>query len=577
MKTTRTTTSLFLILFCLCVSYSASSQVIFDGINCNNEISAHGTGDEWGFPHAHDSDGVNPVSSNLQAFWARMDGPYIVLAFSREGPGNVGFALHMNIDCDTTTGNTTYKGADYALFFSIQTGVVQDSNIFIWDTVLLDYVTTGAEFYPRIGGSTCLDSTDEAFFEMRFRADSIFDPCNYTCANLQITQANIHAGVSFNSVIKDELALDIDVTINEKPTSGIAADDIVCVGDFVRISGDSSSANGSYADNGNSISLYEWDLSYDSDSFRIDYTGPFVDTVFLTADTHTLALRVYDVFGCPSEIDTFVITSHTRPTLIYDFYSGSNCVTLHCYSGGSLDNTGADNLLHYWNMGDGNVVPSDSFTHYYDSCKYHQMTIIVTDPDNPSECASDSVTISSVLDVNLLSFTAKEDGNEVSIKWNTTSELNTSHYLLSRSLDGVLYSELGIISAIGEQFDINNYVQLDQISPSSIVYYQLTHVDHSGIQTPLDITELRTAHLAYDMNLRPNPVSDELYVQSNLNAPYTLEVRDVLGKLIYRESCSSTQKTDKRIDVGDYRPGVYMVTIRSNRWMQTELFKVISQ
>ena len=556
-------------------SLISSAQVIFDGINCNNAIAAHGTGDEWGPPHAHDSDGVNPVSANLQAFWARMDGPYVVMAFSREGPGNVGFAMHMNIDCDSTTGNSTYRGADYALFFSIQTGVVQDSNIYIWDTLTNDYIDTGDDFFPRIGGTTCLDSTNEAFFEMRFRVDSIFDPCNYACTNLQITQANIHAGVDFNSVIKDKLRLDINASINERPESGIAADSIVCVGDFVRISGDSSNANGSSPDNGNYIVTYEWDLSYDSDSFVVDYTGPYIDTAFLTADTHIMALRVYDIFGCVSDIDTFVITSHTRPTLIYDFYNGSNCITLHCYSGGSLDNTGADNLLHSWDMGDGTTVANDSFTHYYDSCKYHQITIVVTDPDNPTECASDSVTISSVLDVNLLNYQVVDLGQEVAVRWTTTSELNSSHYIVSRSTDGIHYDEIEIITAIGNQFEINSYELKDYAVPSSHVYYKLVHVDFDGSYTLLDVLELETPVLNYNLDIYPNPVEDVLHIKHNIRSEFKLEINNVYGQLILQQTIEPNRLEEIQLSLDNIAEGVYFLTLSNDRWKETELFKIV--
>lgn len=555
----RTTTSFVAFFLLILFTLPLQAQVIFDGINCNSVISAHGTGDEWGAPHAHDSDGVNPISANLQGFWSSIQGPYLYVAFSREGPGNVGFAMHMNIDCDTSTGNTAYKGADYALFFSIQTGVVQDSNMFIWDTTLNDYVTTGTYFEPRIGGSTCLDSTDEEFFELRFRLDDYFDMCDFNCNTLSITQANIHSGASFSSVIKDELALDLDMTINESPTSGINADSIVCVGDPVSITGSNSSANGAFSANGDTISVYEWDLSYDSDSFRVDYVGPSVDTIFMTADTHTIALRVYDMFGCVGDIDTFVITSHRRPSLIYNFMNGSTCLDLNCYSGGSIDHTGANNLQHFWDMGDGNNYNLDSFTHWYDSCKFHTIRIIVTDPDNPTECASDSVTISSVLPADILDFTAYKANDKLKVRW-TVDEKGSSHYELYRSYDAENYSLVASQKA-GDIGLRTHYYEEDWLSVSAS-YFTLEQVEWSGERKVYGPVAVYGDGL-HAINSYPNPARDLLTVNTSLKGQLNYKVLNALGQQVLMGDLNKQYNQSFDLKVGSLPSGWYVVEVEN--------------
>ena len=61
------------------------------------------------------------------------------------------------------------------------------------------------------------------------------------------------------------------------------------------------------------------------------------------------------------------------------------------------------------------------------------------------------------------------------------------------------------------------------------------------------------------MSLYPNPVSSLLTVTAQgLDGNFDVKMTDVLGKVVYNESVSGTSK---KVDVSDFKNGVYIVTV----------------
>jgi hypothetical protein len=58
----------------------------------------------------------------------------------------------------------------------------------------------------------------------------------------------------------------------------------------------------------------------------------------------------------------------------------------------------------------------------------------------------------------------------------------------------------------------------------------------------------------------PNPASDFVLISTNGIDNATIKIIDVLGNTIYLENIS----TSKKIDVSDYKNGIYFITIESS-------------
>ena len=65
----------------------------------------------------------------------------------------------------------------------------------------------------------------------------------------------------------------------------------------------------------------------------------------------------------------------------------------------------------------------------------------------------------------------------------------------------------------------------------------------------------------------PNPNSGEFNVELNsaISSDYTIELRNLLGQIIYNEELKSfSGKYTKRFDVKAYGVGLYMINVHSN-------------
>lgn len=77
------------------------------------------------------------------------------------------------------------------------------------------------------------------------------------------------------------------------------------------------------------------------------------------------------------------------------------------------------------------------------------------------------------------------------------------------------------------------------------------------INPTLGIKESKNQEVS--MSVYPNPVSSVMTISTQgLNGNFDVKVTDVLGKVVYNESVSGTTK---KLDVSDFKNGVYLVTV----------------
>ncbi len=144
---------------------------------------------------------------------------------------------------------------------------------------------------------------------------------------------------------------------------------------------------------------------------------------------------------------------------------------------------------------------------------------------------------STILPVNLISFTAEEQACGVEIKWATSSELGAKTFTILRSEDGINFNtKIAVINAQGNSTSVNKY-QCRDASPFTYNYYKLieTDVDGKQVSFPIVIVKMKNCALQTDMiaAIAPNPiVADAKVVIQNYNKNdfAVLLVSDVLGK-----------------------------------------------
>lgn len=146
----------------------------------------------------------------------------------------------------------------------------------------------------------------------------------------------------------------------------------------------------------------------------------------------------------------------------------------------------------------------------------------------PEDCTTaQGICNSIVLPIELESFTAEiNEYNEVELNWVTLSELNSSHFIVSKSTDGFNWTDIISAEGAGTTQEKQFYSGYDEAAPG-VTYYRLTQFDFDGRKNvfgPVSVTNKSIKELtAY-----PNPI--------NGNGKLTLDGVSETGTLILSNS-----------------------------------------
>ncbi|MBI5856473.1 MAG: hypothetical protein HZB42_02385 [Sphingobacteriales bacterium] len=145
-------------------------------------------------------------------------------------------------------------------------------------------------------------------------------------------------------------------------------------------------------------------------------------------------------------------------------------------------------------------------------------------------------TLTNPLPVKLISFNAilSQDQSKVNLTWTTAQEMNASHFIVERSIDGITFNEAGMVFAVGNTNEQQNYQYSDKIANinSSIIYYRLRQVDVDGKSMYSETRIIRISKQtdnAITIVTFPNPVTSEVRITIPSNWQNKRVVYEVLN------------------------------------------------
>jgi len=120
--------------------------------------------------------------------------------------------------------------------------------------------------------------------------------------------------------------------------------------------------------------------------------------------------------------------------------------------------------------------------------------------------------------VELSSFTATTNGNEVILNWSTATELNNQGFEIQRSREGDEFFTVGFTEGHGTTTEQHNYTYSDKLLDNGKYYYRLKQVDFDGSYEYSDIVEVDFA--AFNSYLLeqnyPNPFNPTTTISFNV-------------------------------------------------------------
>lgn len=147
--------------------------------------------------------------------------------------------------------------------------------------------------------------------------------------------------------------------------------------------------------------------------------------------------------------------------------------------------------------------------------------------------------VCSVLPIELLSFNAKRQKNNIAINWQTASEKNNDYYTIERSLDGINFEEIKRVKGAGNSFEMKNYHINDENPRSELSYYRLKQTDFNGQYKYSDIVSVESDDSkVYMSNVYPNPTSNN--IEFDFYTPFkgelAYEITDYTGRVLISKS-----------------------------------------
>lgn len=178
---------------------------------------------------------------------------------------------------------------------------------------------------------------------------------------------------------------------------------------------------------------------------------------------------------------------------------------------------------------------------------------------------------STSLPVILKDLQVTNQGSANLLKWTTSQESNSSHFIIERSADGKNFSEIGKLNAAGNSSLPLQYNYSDDNPLSGMNFYRLEMVDKDNARKMSDIVSIRNLS-ASGMSIYPNPayksITIELIAAKMENAQ--IIVTDMNGSKVLQGQASLNSGMNKvAFDVSTLSAGVYNVNVRTAEGTQS--------
>jgi type IX secretion system substrate protein len=229
-------------------------------------------------------------------------------------------------------------------------------------------------------------------------------------------------------------------------------------------------------------------------------------------------------------------------------------------------------LAQTWNINDNNWV--NQYQRIYTNNNAGSSKIIILQTWNDTESAWQNDTRSTyiyvtgcTLPLTLIDFTATKDKNAtVNLNWQTANEVNTSHFILQRSLNAINFSNIVTINA-KENSTANNYSFTDDITKikAGTLYYRLQMFDKDGKFTTSKIISITIVNNKIEFSIQPNPATSYFLIKSNTllnNANAVITITDFSGKVVVKQTMNLSDP--QKVNISALSKGEYLINIKTD-------------
>jgi Secretion system C-terminal sorting domain len=177
---------------------------------------------------------------------------------------------------------------------------------------------------------------------------------------------------------------------------------------------------------------------------------------------------------------------------------------------------------------------------------------------------------SALLPLKLLQFTVQKQNTITQISWLTINEINTSHFIVQRSNDGISFKDIGRVEAKNTIMN-NTYAFTDSKPMNGTNFYRLQMTDRDGKITYSNIAIVKIDSKEQQIVAYPNPVKRSESLQLSLQniTASKIEIINSLGQVVYSNSAKQTGSIGIPVS-SVLAPGQYVVRIVSEDKVHTQ-------
>ncbi|MBS1581692.1 MAG: T9SS type A sorting domain-containing protein [Bacteroidetes bacterium] len=179
-------------------------------------------------------------------------------------------------------------------------------------------------------------------------------------------------------------------------------------------------------------------------------------------------------------------------------------------------------------------------------------------PDNATRYFTlASISPSTPLPVELLSFEAFRDGARTALEWTTASERGNDRFEVERSRDGVSFEVIARVPGAGDSQGLLAYTAFDEQPFPGWDLYRLRQVDLDGTSTLSEVRAVRFEDDAF--SLYPNPARDELELAGGWRGGEVIRIFSGDGRLV--RSLGANSDAVQQVSLHGLAPGSYYVQV----------------
>ena len=196
--------------------------------------------------------------------------------------------------------------------------------------------------------------------------------------------------------------------------------------------------------------------------------------------------------------------------------------------------------------------------------------------NNPCLLKMDDLLVKSictVLPVKLKSFNSSSFNCTAYLEWITSSEINTSHFVVQKSIDnGNTWSDIKTVNAIGYSTVEQFYKTEFALSDNNLHYLRLKIIDKDGTFSYSTINKVQCKK-ENKIYISPNPVAEKFVINGAVKGDEIILFSSI-SEMVFRKTCITNYE---QIDISKLSSGIYFMRIRSRKTNDITTIKLVKE